>query len=104
MFKWDWDVDEIGIYDKKYNKTLVLTEEGKVIYGEDDDAWEFDFDEFDHVDFFEPKLLKAGIISFYTDDDDDEPAFAIFVGFKFKKQFYAIFSTLEENDVDVRAY
>ena len=102
-FKWGWNVDEIGIYDKKYNKTLILNEDGKIIYGEDDDAWEFDYDQFDYVDFFEPKLLKSGIISFYMNGETD-PAFAIFVGFKFKKEFYAIFNTLQESGVDVRAF
>ena len=103
-FEWDLSIDHVSVYDDKYKKTFTLTEDGDFIFTQDGYTAEYDWLDFDHICFWEPKLFKPGIIAFYNDEDDDEPEIAIQVPRKYKNEFYMIFNILEENGLDVRAY
>ena len=75
-FEWDLSIDHVSVYDDKYKKTFTLTEDGDFIFTQDGYTAEYDWLDFDHICFWEPKLFKPGIIAFYNDEDDDEPEIA----------------------------
>ena len=113
MLEWQYDTDEIGIYDDKYGCELALVrgEDGGIFFRQGEDVFEIKEEDIKYVAFEEPKFLKKGTIAFF-DEDEEILAYVcdgrvikciIDVTKKQKNEFYAIFDVLNNNGIETLA-